>query len=179
MAKKKAKKSKSNQKKKSSGNIFTKIIVIVFALILIGFIAFSYVPKISFNKKQTQNASLVKKEKKVVKEETPNDVPEQKTVVERSIEGCWMSTTGGAVLTMKNFEYRIDFMGVDSGKPHIGSYSVDNETITFINGQEPCKGEKGVYKVEFDKKEISFECESDGCTKRKATLVTDWEWLEE
>ena len=89
-----------------------------------------------------------------------------------------MSTTGGAVLTMKNKEYRLDFMGVDSDKPIIGTYSVDGDLITFVNKKDPCKDVKGLYEVRFNKNEIGFKCKSDDCTKRKATLPTEWEWLD-
>ena len=124
-------------------------------------------------RKQTPKDSIIKPEKK------PSAKPIKKSTVARSIEGCWMSTTGGAVLTMKDFEYRIDFMGVDSGKPIIGTYFVENDIVTFSNKQDPCKDTAGAYEVNFDKKEISFKCKNDDCTKRRSTLVTDWEWLEE
>jgi cytoskeletal protein RodZ len=98
--------------------------------------------------------------------------------VEQSITGTWMSTTEGAVLTMGNNEYRLDFMGVDSGQPLIGTYSVEGDLITFVNKKDPCKDVKGLYVVKFNKQEIGFKCKSDDCTKRKATLPTDWEWLD-
>ena len=98
--------------------------------------------------------------------------------VEQSITGTWMSTTGGAFLTMGNNEYRLDFMGVDSDKPIIGTYSVSGDLITFVNKQDPCKDVEGKYEVRFNKQEIGFKCKSDECTKRKATLPTEWEWLD-
>lgn len=186
MAKKASKKKKNSSKKTQSGNIFTKILIIVFAVVLIGFIAFSYLPKINFSKKEKIENQLVKKETKQTPEDSiikpekkPAAQPIIKSTVARSIEGCWMSTTGGAVLTMKDFEYRIDFMGVDSGKPIVGTYLVEDNTVTFSNKREPCKDEKGIYEVDFNKHEISFRCKDDGCTKRRSTLVTDWEWLDE
>jgi len=186
MAKKTSKKKKNSSKKKTSGNVFTKILIIAFAVILIVFFAFRFFPKINFNKDQKAETQLVKEENKNTKKdttstpkETPTPKPIKKSAVAKSIEGCWMSTTGGVVLTMKNFEYRIDFMGVDIGKPIIGTYLVEENIVTFSNKQEPCKDEKGVYEVDFNKQEISFRCKDDGCTKRKSTLTTDWEWLDE
>ncbi|MCQ2322649.1 MAG: hypothetical protein MJZ47_03405 [Bacteroidales bacterium] len=186
MAKKASKKKKSTSKKKQSGNIFTKILIIIFVVVFVGFIAFKYFPKNNSNKNQKTETQLVKEENKqtpkdsVIKpEKKPVTRPIEKSAVAKSIEGCWMSTTGGAVLTMKDFEYRIDFMGVDSGKPIIGTYFVENDIVTFSNKQDPCKDTAGAYEVNFDKHEISFKCKNDDCTKRKSTLVTDWEWLEE
>lgn len=186
MAKKASKKKKSSSKKTQSGNVFTKILIIVFVAVFVGFIAFKYFPKINSTKSQKSETQLVKEERKqspkdsIVKpEKKPSAESIVKSTVARSIEGCWMSTTGGAVLTMKDFKYRIDFMGVDSGKPLVGTYLVEDNIVTFSNRNEPCKEEKGIYEVDFNKHEISFRCKDDDCTKRKSTLVTDWEWLDE
>ena len=118
-----------------------------------------------------------KKEKKEKEDKEDKKAAETKAV-ETSITGTWMSTTGGAVLTMKNKEYRLDFMGVDSDAPIIGTYSVNGDLITFVNKKDPCKDVKGLYEVKFNKNEIGFKCKSDECTKRKATLPTEWEWLD-
>lgn len=129
--------------------------------------------------KSKEETQVSKKEELQKPKEEIKTTPTNKSSVAKSIEGCWMSTTGGAILTMKDFEYRIDFMGVDIGKPIVGTYLVEGEKITFSNKEEPCKGENGVYEVRFDKQEIGFKCTSDDCTKRKSTLTTEWEWLEE
>ncbi len=200
MAKKASKKKKNTPKKKQSGNVFNKILIILVAAVIVGFFTFKLVKNPGSDKKEKPDTQLVDKkdktevkdtpevpdgktEKKPKPEKKPEPRPEPKpaveTVVAKSIEGCWMSTTGGAVLTMKDFEYRIDFMGVDSGKPIIGTYLVENNIITFSNKQDPCKDAAGAYEVNFNKKEISFKCKNDDCTKRKSTLVTDWEWLDE
>lgn len=191
MAKKTSKKKKNSTGKKSSGNVYTKIIIIILSVILVGFIVYKLLPetKSDSNKnistkiiEQNDGNAAIKKEtqkEKSGKEAKPAEKPQGTAAVAKRIEGCWMSTTGGAVLTMKDFEYRIDFMGVDSGKPVIGTYAVENNIITFSNKQDPCKETKGTYEVAFDKHEISFKCKDDDCTKRKSTLVTDWEWLEE
>ena len=192
-------KKKGSSKKKSS-NFITRLIIIIFVLIFAAFFILKFTKNIgSKDKKQTQKTEVVKKqEKKDMKEkkekkdkEEKEDKKEKKEkkdkedkkaaetkAVETSITGTWMSTTGGAVLTMKNKEYRLDFMGVDSDAPIIGTYSVNGDLITFVNKKDPCKDVKGLYEVKFNKNEIGFKCKSDECTKRKATLPTEWEWLD-
>lgn len=183
-------KKKGSSKKKSS-NFITRLIIIIFVLIFAAFFILKFTKNIgSKDKKQTQKTEVVKKqEKKDMKEKMEKkekkekkDKEDKKTAetkaVETSITGTWMSTTGGAVLTMKNKEYRLDFMGVDSDAPIIGIYSVDGDLITFVNKKDPCKDVKGLYEVKFNKNEIGFKCKSDECTKRKATLPTEWEWLD-
>ena len=189
-------KKKGSSKKKSS-NFITRLIIIIFVLIFAAFFILKFTKNIgSKDKKQTQKTEVVKKQekndmkekkekedKKEKKEKKEKKDKEEKKAaetkaVETSITGTWMSTTGGAVLTMKNKEYRLDFMGVDSDAPIIGTYSVDGDLITFVNKKDPCKDVKGLYEVKFNKNEIGFKCKSDECTKRKATLPTEWEWLD-
>lgn len=180
-------KKKGSSKKKSS-NFITRLIIIIFVLIFAAFFILKFTKNIgSKDKKQTQKTEVVKKqEKKDMKEKKEKkdkkDKEDKKAAetkaVETSITGTWMSTTGGAVLTMKNKEYRLDFMGVDSDAPIIGTYSVNGDLITFVNKKDPCKDVKGLYEVKFNKNEIGFKCKSDDCTKRKATLPTEWEWLD-
>ena len=193
-------KKKGSSKKKKSGNIFTKLIVIIFVVILAFFLIFSvFRPRDKTAKVEKPTSQLVEKqEKKDVKptekqkaEEDKMDKKDKKDkmdkeerksaetkAVEQSIKGTWQSTTGGAFLTMDGKGYRLDFMGVDSDLPIIGTYSVDGDLITFINKKDPCKDVKGLYEVKFNKNEIAFKCKSDDCTKRKATLPTEWEWLD-
>ena len=190
-------KKKGSSKKKKSGNIFTKLIVIIFVIILAFFLIFSvFRPSGKTAKVEKPTSQLVEKQEK--KDVKPAEKPkaEEKTAaevkkdektekkaaetkaVEQSIKGTWQSTTGGAFLSMDGKEYRLDFMGVDSDLPIIGTYSVDGDLITFINKKDPCKDVKGLYEVKFNKNEIAFKCKSDDCTKRKATLPTEWEWLD-
>ena len=169
-------KKKSGSKKKKSGNIFTRLIVIIFVAILAFFMIFSVFKPSGKNQKK-EKTKIEQKVKSDNKEKKDQKAIETKTV-EKSITGTWMSTTGGAVLTMKNKEYRLDFMGVDSDPAIIGTYSVDGDIITFVNKKDPCKDVKGLYEVNFNKQEIVFKCKSDECTKRKATLPTEWEWLD-
>ena len=190
-------KKKGSSKKRKSGNIFTKLIVIIFVVILAFFLIFSvFRPSGKTAKVEKPTSQLVEKQEK--KDVKPAEKPkaEEKTAaevkkdekaekkaaetkaVEQSIKGTWQSTTGGAFLTMDGKEYRLDFMGVDSDLPIIGTYSVDGDLITFINKKDPCKDVKGLYEVKFNKNEIGFKLKSDECTKRKATLPTEWEWLD-
>lgn len=190
-------KKKNGSKKKKSNNLITRLIVIIFVLILAFFMIFSVfrsTPKVTdpevnmtqiAEEQQNNNVKPVEnpKPKEEVKTEEKTTPKEEKKaaetkVVSQSIKGTWQSTTGGAFLTMDGKGYRLDFMGVDSDQPIIGTYSVDGDRITFKNTSDPCKSIEGVYEVRFEKQEIGFKCKSDDCTKRKATLPTEWTWLD-
>lgn len=190
-------KKKSGSKKKKSNNLITRLIVIIFVLILAFFMIFSvFRPGTKVKDSEVNTTQIVeeqqnnnvkpvenpkpKEEVKVEEKTTPKEEKKaaETKVVSQSIKGTWQSTTGGAFLTMDGKGYRLDFMGVDSDQPIIGTYSVDGDRITFKNTSDPCKSIEGVYEVRFDKQEIGFKCKSDDCTKRKATLPTEWTWLD-
>jgi len=187
-------KKKGISKKKKSGNIITRIIVVIFVLLLAFFLIFSVFKPSKNDKKETKpeqktekvvkddNKTVVKDTKQAKKEETAIEQADKKAAetkaVEKSIKGTWQSTTGGAFLTMDGRSYRLDFMGIDTDKPIIGTYIVEGDQITFVNKEDPCKDVKGLYEVKFNKHEIGFKCKSDDCTKRHATLPTEWEWLD-
>ena len=190
-------KKKSGSKKKKSNNLITRLIVIIFVLILAFFMIFSvFRPGTKVKDSEVNTTQIVeeqqnnnvkpienpkpKEEVKVEEKTTPKEEKKaaETKVVAQSIKGTWQSTTGGAFLTMDGKGYRLDFMGVDSDQPIIGTYSVDGDRITFKNTFDPCKSIEGVYEVRFDKQEIGFKCKSDDCTKRKATLPTEWTWLD-
>ncbi|MBR6091734.1 MAG: hypothetical protein IKQ09_02845 [Bacteroidales bacterium] len=190
-------KRKGGSKSKKSNNFITRLIVIIFVLILAFFLIFSvFRPSPKAQGPEVQTTQIVEEQQndKVKPVETPKPKEEVKVdekttpkeekkaaetkVVAQSIKGTWQSTTGGAFLTMDGKGYRLDFMGVDSDQPIIGTYSVDGDLITFVNKKDPCKDVKGLYEVKFNKNEIGFKCKSDDCTKRRATLPTEWEWLD-
>ena len=190
-------KKKSGSKKKKSNNLITRLIVIIFVLILAFFMIFSvFRPGTKVKDSEVNTTQIVeeqqnnnvkpvenpkpKEEVKVEEKTTPKEEKKaaETKVVAQSIKGTWQSTTGGAFLTMDGKGYRLDFMGVDSDQQIIGTYSVDGDRITFKNTSDPCKSIEGVYEVRFDKQEIGFKCKSDDCTKRKATLPTEWTWLD-
>lgn len=186
-------KKKGSSKKKKSNNIITKVIVVIFVLILAFFLiskVFRPVVKTQTTEKPTSQlntteAEPAKKTKSEEKTRLTNKVDEktekkdaETTAVERSITGTWKSTTGGAILTMGDNKYSLDVMGIDADNAITGTYIVEGNLITFTNKKDPCKDVKGLYEVKFDNNEIGFKYKSDDCTKRKATIPTEWEWLD-
>lgn len=136
-------------------------------------------------KEEKKEEPVKKKEEKKKEQEKPKETKHvtehvnDKTNIKASINGFWMSTSEGAVLTMDNNTYRIDFAGIDASSPIIGTYEIQNKKITFTTEEGTCKGETGTYRIILEKHDIKFTCEDDNCLKRKATLTTEWEWLED
>lgn len=192
---------KKSKKSKKSNSFISTLIVIIFVLILAFFLIFSvFKPGSKGQSPEAQTTTLTENPQSSDVKPNSTQAPEESATtenvtgdnmskkeekkaietknVEQSITGTWKSTTGGAFLTMDGKEYRLDFMGVDSDQPIIGTYSVDGDLITFVNKEDPCKDVKGLYEVRFNKQEIGFKYKSDDCTKRKANLPTEWEWID-
>lgn len=93
---------------------------------------------------------------------------------EQKINGCWLSSSQGASLTLDQYGYRIDFFGVDASEPLTGKYTVDKNQIIFTDGSKI----EGVYRINFDDKNIDLVCKDDKSKQRKNILETEWEWIE-
>lgn len=192
---------KKSKKSKKSNSFISTLIVIIFVLILAFFLIFSvFKPGSKGQSPEAQTTTLTENPQSSDIKPSSTQAPEEAATtenvtgdnmskkeekkaietknVEQSITGTWKSTTSGAFLTMDGKGYRLDFMGVDSDQPIIGTYSVDGDLITFVNKEDPCNDTKGLYEVRFNKQEIGFKYKSDDCTKRKATLPTEWEWID-
>lgn len=141
MAKKIKKKSGS---KKKSGNVFTKILVVILVLIL----AFFIVSRFLTPSKPDVNAN-----------------------------GAWMNGNDESLI-IKDNRYAIYLSGIERDHPIVGECKVKGDVITFVNKKDPCEGAKGLYEVSFNGNDIIFKCKDDGCSKRQAILLNDWQWLD-
>ncbi len=165
-AAKKTKKKKGVSKKKSkSGNIFTKLIIVILVLIFGFFMVSKF---LMTNKNKTDNQEAVKT---VTKQEV-------KTVANLDIDGAWISSYDQSTLIIKGNKYEIYLSGIERDHPIIGKCMVKGNQVTFVNEKDPCEGAKGLYEVSFNGKNIVFKCKDDGCSKRKSIFLHDWERLE-
>lgn len=229
-------KPKKKSKKNTSGNVFSKMMLIILLLAILATATFMILKNFEVNKstRQQDNETEINFEKKdatdesrkqkpeiketVIKEETSAEKKEIKKeevapkeevkseskkgdegesesevktepkpeVVDlkkefkenHSISGCWLSSSQGASLTLDDYGYRIDFFGVDASQPMTGKYSAENNQIIFFTEEGDCKGIKGIYRISFNKKNISLTCKDDDCKKRKSVMEADWEWIE-
>ncbi len=162
---KKVKKKKSGSKKKS-GNIFTKLIIIALVLVFAFFMVSKFV--ISNKDKKVEKKEVVQKTTK----------KEAKKVVDLDVNGAWISSYDQSTLTIKNGKYCIYVSGIERDHPFIGTCTVEGNTVTFVNKKDPCEGAKGLYEVSFNDKNIVFKHKDDGCSRRKAILLHDWERLD-
>ena len=144
MAKKVKKTKKKGVSAKKSGNVFTKILVVILVLIL----AFFIVSRFLTPSKPDVNAN-----------------------------GAWMNGNDESLI-IKDNRYAIYLSGIERDHPIVGECKVKGDVITFVNKKDPCEGAKGLYEVSFNGNDIIFKCKDDGCSKRQAILLNDWQWLD-
>ena len=169
MAKKTKKRSITGKKK---GNVFTKLIIILLAIVLIVMVAAKFL-KSGDNKPKNEEVTTVVPEP--ASEPTPTPVPEP--VKDVNVNGAWMNDNDQSLI-IKDNRYAIYLSGIERDHPIVGEYKVKGNVITFVNKKDPCEGAKGLYEVSFKGKNIVFKCKDDGCSKRRAILLNGWMWLD-
>ena len=197
------KKGTKTKKKKANSGFFTKFLLIFIVLSMIAAaVLFTLknfnidITKVEKEKNVTkteilENESTPKAHMSQVKTETksetatpqkqdaPNETKNIKNEFKelKTLNGCWLSSEHGAVITIDEYGYRIDFSNVDAGRPMTGNYFIENNLITFTSDGNECEDD-GIYRITFYKKNISLSCKNDGCTERRNVLEADWEWVE-
>lgn len=93
-----------------------------------------------------------------------------------SIDGTWVSTANGAMLSLENETYLIDFPSVEKIKPLNGHFVVKDKNITFIatGKDEACGTEPGQYLFSFVENDLVFTLVSDKCEKRSRSISARW-----
>jgi hypothetical protein len=93
-----------------------------------------------------------------------------------SIDGTWVSTTNGAMLSLENESYLIDFPSVEKIEPLNGHFVVKDKNITFIatGKSEACGTEPGQYTFSFVEKDLVFNMIGDKCDKRSKSITARW-----
>ena len=92
-------------------------------------------------------------------------------------DGAWMNGNDQSLI-IKDGRYAIYLSGIERDHPIVGECKVKGNVVTFVNKKDPCEGAKGLYEVSFNGNDIIFKCKDDGCSKRQAILLNDWEWLD-
>ncbi len=92
------------------------------------------------------------------------------------LDGTWVSTENGAMLTLQNETYLIDFPSVDRITPLKGHFVVKEQKITFLatGSDESCGTEPGQYSFDFLGKDLKFKTISDKCEKRSRSIGAVW-----
>lgn len=188
---------KKSKKSKKKNNGFAKIIAVILVLALISMLITFGIT--SWNGKQQPIAKhkaeitavtdqVQKIEKPAQKVERRQPAKAEATATEKqpeikelpepkksAIEGTWLSSLNGTMLTINGSNYIIDFMSVDAPEPMSGKFSINGETISFFDETSRCQDIRGDYRFAYvNDSTLVIELIQDGCPKREASLDSDW-----
>ena len=93
------------------------------------------------------------------------------------IEGTWVSTYDGAMLTITGLSFSLELSGVDAAAKMTGNIAVEGNIVTFvyITGNESCNNIEGhyLYSVE-DNGDLFFKLIKDQCSGRTERMSVSW-----
>lgn len=194
MAKKKKggkKTTKKTKKSKKKNNGFAKIIAVILVLALIsmliayGITSWNAKPQKQVTKPKAEQTTVTKPVQKAEKKqpakvelgpkESKPKIEELPAPKKSAIEGTWLSSLNGTMLTISDDSYTIDFMSVDAQDPMSGKFSINGETISFFDEKSRCQDIRGEYRFsQFNDSTLVIELIQDDCPKREASLDSDW-----
>lgn len=116
---------------------------------------------------QTNTPEKPKPERKKI-----DEIPPQPTW----LEGTWVSSSNGAMLTFKDNTFSMDFPSVENRSPLEGRFVLNGKKIEFTGTQKDdiCGQQIGKYTVSPDGKDIVIKCLSDDCNRRASNLEASW-----
>ncbi len=91
------------------------------------------------------------------------------------LEGTWVSTTTGAMLSLKGETFSLDFPSVEAEKPMSGNFGLTENKFSVVNsGKNVCDSTKGTYSFIFKSGDLVVTVLHDECAKRKNNLQATW-----
>lgn len=103
-------------------------------------------------------------------------VPKEKPVQKTVLEGTWVSTLNGAMLTFKDNTFQVEFPSIEERPKLKGHFRVTDNTIHLVNtlSDDLCGMKEGVYSFEIKGEDLILSVQNDSCKMRKENLSTDW-----
>lgn len=92
------------------------------------------------------------------------------------LEGTWISTANGAMMTIKGETFSIDFPSVEYAQPMKGKIKVENETAVFTasKASDECGVNEGIYTYKLTGEDLFLRLKKDACRPRTSQLATKW-----
>ncbi|MBZ0241899.1 MAG: hypothetical protein K8F24_01670 [Bacteroidales bacterium] len=100
------------------------------------------------------------------------DKPLQKT----ALEGTWVSTLNGAMLTFKDNTFQVEFPSIEERPKLKGHFKISANSLHLVNtlSDDLCGMKEGVYSFEIKGDDLILSAQDDLCKMRKENLSTDW-----
>ncbi len=108
---------------------------------------------------------------------TEAELKKKSEVIQKTaLEGTWVSAENGAMFTVTNSSFTIDFPSVEAIKPMRGQISVSKNSFVTINNADmaSCQGVEGNYSFELKAEDLVIKLKKDNCTQRASQLNASW-----
>ncbi|MBG0781650.1 MAG: hypothetical protein H0S84_05230 [Bacteroidales bacterium] len=109
--------------------------------------------------------------------EAPKELPkEEKPVIISPLEGTWVSTLNGAMLSFEANLFKLEFPSVEERATLEGHFKILDGKLHLVNtlSDDVCGMENGIYSFQLNGEDLILDAENDPCKMRKENLSTDW-----
>lgn len=100
----------------------------------------------------------------------------ENTITDRALQGTWVSTTNGSMLTIAGETFALDFPSIEVKKPAKGILKTGKGSFTVVDTQseQGCGDQEGVYLYTIKGDELTTIRKKDPCKKRASSLDATW-----
>ncbi|MDN5350726.1 MAG: hypothetical protein PWQ54_2122 [Bacteroidales bacterium] len=100
----------------------------------------------------------------------------EKTVILSPLEGTWVSTLNGAMLSFEANLFKLEFPSIEKRATLEGHFKILNGKLHLVNSlsNDVCGMENGIYSFQLNGEDLILDAENDPCKMRKDNLSTDW-----
>lgn len=168
-----------SEKKTTSQGFLRLLLQVLVVLLLLAVIAFaaSYV----YLRKQNGDAApkSIPSSKEQLMQTTSGENTKTESIASKAektiLEGTWVSTDNGAMLTFSADQYTIDFPSVEAVQPMKGSFLVKETMLELLSSNDPkCISAIGRYSFTFKDGDLHLKLTDDSCLRRSNLLGAVW-----
>lgn len=100
----------------------------------------------------------------------------EKPIQKTALEGTWVSTLNGAMLTFKDNTFQVEFPSIEERPKLKGHFKILANSLHLVNtlSDDLCGMKEGVYSFEIKGDDLTLSAQNDLCKMRKENLSTDW-----
>lgn len=128
------------------------------------------------NEQATENSTSTKIADSAEKPSKNPPAQKEKTTKKTALEGTWVSTLNGAMLTFKDNTFQVEFPSIEERAKLKGHFKISNNSLHLVNtlSDDLCGMKEGVYSFEMKNGDLILSAQNDPCKMRKENLSTEW-----
>ncbi len=97
------------------------------------------------------------------------------TIAPTLLEGTWINSSNGTMLSIRKQAFSIDFSSVEAEKPISGSIHINgNKFVVETPLLDGCNDGRGTYEYSLAGDDLTISTLQDACTRRKLVFAAVW-----